>query len=128
MGEKFEVRNMLFLDEDRQKIIELGKDMFNIKALFPVDRKAIARRVAMDQNGLPANSYSSQDRYIMERAATIDQAVVESPEWWKNADLCPDESVLDSLYEGIVTWSNEFAEKLKKNKLNKRSEEKQVPA
>jgi len=126
MSEKYEVRNMLFLDDDRKKNISIGKDKFIIRALFPKDRKEIARRMSVEQNGLPANSFSIDDRYMFERSAIIDQGMVESPDWWSNADECPDEDVLEFLYVEIMKWTAEFQEKLKKNRLNKRKPEEQV--
>ena len=122
MSEKYAVRNMLFLEKDRNKDIKLGNDDFTIKAIFPADRKEIARRVSIEMNGLPANSFSINDRFIFERSAIIDTGIVESPEWWKNADNCPDEEVLQQLYDKLEEWTVEFQEKLKKNRLNKRSE------
>ena len=120
MAEEYAVRNMLFLDEERQKIEKIGQDSFKIKALFPPDKKEIARKIAMEFNGLQSAAYSIDDRYIIERGAVIDQAVVEGPEWWKNSDNCPDEEFLDKLYARVLEWSQEFQEKLKKNRLTKR--------
>lgn len=125
-GEKYEVRNMLFLEEDRRKELTIGKDKFIIQALFPKDKKEIARRVSIEQNGLPANSFSADSLYYFERGAAIDQAIVESPEWWKNSESCPDEEFLDKLYREIADWTTGFQEKLKKNKLSKRSSKGQV--
>jgi len=122
MEKKFEIRNMLFLDKERQTNIDIDGNKFVIKAIFPVDRKEIARRVALDQGGINASAFSMSDRMIMERSATIDNCLIEYPEWWKSTDECPDEQLLDDIYKSIIEWTDEFSEKLKKNKLTKRSE------
>jgi hypothetical protein len=128
MKEKYSVRNMLFLDEDRTKEIKIGDDVFKVRALFPKERKEIARRVSIEQNGLPSNSFTMNERFLFERSASIDTAIMESPSWWKNADEAPDEELLNDLYEEINNWTDEFQEKLKKNRLNKRGAEEPVPS
>lgn len=125
-GDKFQVRNMLFLESDRQKRINDGEGSFIIKALFPHDKNEISRRIAYLQNGLPANSFSREGLYGFEREATIDQGIVESPEWWSKASECPDEDLLDRLFKEIYKWTDDFADRLKKNRLGKRSEGPQI--
>lgn len=125
---KFEVRNMLFLDEDRRKSVKIGDDVFVVKAIFPREEKDIERRAAYEQQGMPISSFSVDGRYRFLRDATVDVAMVESPAWWKNADACPDSDVLDRLYEEIMLWTREFQEKLKKNQLNQRSPQAKVPS
>ncbi len=126
--EKFEIRNMLFLEEDRQKVIEVeGGDVFIIKAIFPRERLEIARAMSVKRNGLPANSFSFDDNYFVERSVLIDSAIVEAPQWWSGSDNCPDDTLLDKLYGEVNDWTREFQEKLKKNKLNRRGAEAGIP-
>lgn len=120
-NKEFKIRNMLFLEDDRQKELKKENDIFIIKALFPKEKGNIARAISFMQNGLPANSFTDIDRFIFERQATIDEAIVKSPEWWGGADNCPDEDLLNTLFDDIITWTNNFQENLKKNKLGKRS-------
>ena len=118
-------RNMLFLDEDREKTVKIGNGTsasnFKIRALFPNDRIKIEKFLAIESNGLPINSYSQEGRYLMQRAVTVNHAVREGPDWWTNADECSEEDLLDRLYEAIMSWSSEFQGKLKKNRSTKRS-------
>ena len=118
MAEEYKVRNMLFLEEDRRKVVkhESG-DSFSIKAIFPADRKFISRQMAILQNGMPATTYDSNSLYFFEREAVINVCLVAdvSPPWWQGADKCPDEELLNWLYIEIVNWTNEFQARIKKN-------------
>lgn len=130
MSDQIKIQNMLILDEDRQKEITVeypgGKEKFTIKALFPKDNKEIARRLAMDYNGLPVSSYSVDDRYLFERDATIDQGVVEGPEWWSAAEDCAKDEVNETLFKAIKEHTEDFNKKLKKNKFVRRGPEPEV--
>lgn len=119
---EIKIRNMLILDEDRKKEISIDGEIFTINALFNHDHKEIARRIAVDQNGLPVNSFSMNDRERFDRDATVDTAVIDKPKWFTNATRCIDESVLDRLFTAINDWTAEFQEKLKKNQFTKRGE------
>lgn len=127
-GQEYHVRDMLILDEDRKKKVKFGKDTFVLKAPFPDDHKDISRRLAIEYNGLPVNSYSLDDRYLLERDVSLDVLIDDSPDWWSTANMCPDDTFKDELYKALTTWASEFQEKLKKNKFAKRGKEKSVSA
>lgn len=123
MAEKYEIRNMLFLEKDRQKDIKVGNENWKIRALFEKDRLEISRRTAMARNGLAENSYGMSDRYRFTRIATIDVSLVEYPSWWENAEDCPDSDLLENLFSEIEKFSDDFQKKLKKNQFAKRGTE-----
>lgn len=123
-GQEYKIRDMLILEDDRKKKIKKDNDEFIIKAPFPRDQKEIARRLALEYNGLPVNSFSLDDRYIFTRDISIDILVEEYPKWWKDADNCLDNDLKEWLYQEITNWAGEFQEKLKKNKFNKRGDAK----
>jgi hypothetical protein len=119
-GEETKIRDMIILDEDRKKKVTIRKESFVIKALFPKDYKDIANRLAMDYQGMSVNAYSVSARNQFERDAYVDQGILESPSWWANAEECPEVETVESLYNEILKWTNDFQEKLKKNKFAKR--------
>ena len=123
-NQEYHVRDLLILEDDRRKQVKIGKDTFVILAAFPKDQKNISRRLALEYDGLPVNSFSLDDRYFFTRDVTLDVLIHKSPEWWSTASDCLDEEVKEMLYTEIVTWSNEFQEKLKKNQFTKRGKEK----
>lgn len=123
---EYRVRDLLILEEDRKKSIKIGEDKFIIKAPFPREQQEIARRLAMDYNGLPVTSFSLDDRYLFTQLATLDVLIVEAPSWWTTAENCPDAALRDALYDEIQKWSDEFQTQLKKNKLGKRGAKAQV--
>lgn len=120
MSEEFKIRNMIVLEEDLKKSIKISNDTFVIKAILPKTRKNIARSMAVQFNGYPANSYSVDDRDRIERDSTIDQSVDEGPDWWIDTNECLQDSLLDELYAAIIKWDREVQEKLKKNRFKKR--------
>lgn len=120
MSEEFKIRNMLIIDDDLKKSVKIGTDTFIIKAILPKTRKNIARAMAIQFNGYPANAYSVDDRDRIERDATIDHSIDEGPDWWVDTGECPQDSLLDELYNSIIKWDRDFQEKLKKNKFKKR--------
>jgi len=118
---EYKFKDLRFIEKDREKTIKYENYTFTIKALFPKDYREISRRVALEQNGLPINSFSIEDRYKFQRDITIDYALVNYPDWWDGSSNCPSEDLLNFLYNEIQEWTNEFQESLKKNRLNKRS-------
>lgn len=120
MSDEIKIRNMLILDADREKSIKIKNDAFKIKAIFPKERNEIARRMAIEQNGMASNTFQMDDLYAFRRGSTVDTCVIDSPDWWENANDCIDEEVLDELYKAINKFSDEFQEKLKKNKFVQR--------
>lgn len=122
--EKIEIRNMLFLEKDREKEVKINNENFKIKALFEKDYLEISRRVAISRNGLPENNFSQADRYRFSRIATIDVALIDHPDWWTSAENCPESETLEKLMIEIENHSLEFQQKLKKNKFAKRGEAK----
>jgi len=124
MSEKFQIRDMTVLDTDRQKVITINdKEKFKIKAPSPRERKEISRRIVIEQNGLPTDSFTRDDKFIFTRDAWINTLIVEHPEWWSNTEACLDEELKDTLYEKMLEWDREFQEKLKKNQFAKRGTE-----
>lgn len=123
-NQEYRVRDLLILEDDRKKQVKIGKDIFVILAVFPKEQKDISRRLALEYDGLPVNSFSIDDRYSFTRDVTLDVLIHDSPDWWTKSEDCPDIELKDYLYEQIISWSNEFQEKLKKNKFSKRGKEK----
>ena len=119
---EYKVRNMLFLEKDRQKDEKIGSDTFKIKALFEKDRMEISRRTAMAMNGMADDSFGINDRYRFMRISTIDIALEDHPDWWENAEDCADTELLETLFQKIDKHSEDFQKKLKKNQLAKRSQ------
>lgn len=121
-NEQYQVRNMLVLEDDMKKKVVINKEPFTLKYLDGAKKKEMDREMAqIGYSGLPVNSFSMDGRYLIERDTTINYAVVDSPSWWKDADACIDEVFKDELFKEYKKWEKEFEEKLKKNKLTKRS-------
>lgn len=125
---EYRINDMRFIEEERQKTIKVEGETFIIKALFPKDYRDIARKVAIEQNGLAANTFSMDDRYRFQRDVTVDHAIVKSPDWWTNSNACPYETILDSLYGEIQDWTAEFQEMLKKNRFKRGGGESKIPS
>lgn len=125
-GKGVKIRNMLLLEDDLKKEVTINGDTFTVKAITGSDQKQISRNVAIETGGVPANSLSMDARMMFERDAALDHALVDYPDWWENADKCPDEDLKNRLYEEINSWSLEFQERLKKNRFARRGPETQV--
>lgn len=116
-------KNMLVLEKDRLKNIEIDDEKFTIRYPFPLDRKNMARQEAIEYNGHPIASFSSVDRYMFEREAYIDNILEEKPGWWGDSagTGLKTEDILNTLYKEGKDWEKEFDEKLKKNKFPHRN-------
>jgi hypothetical protein len=123
---EYRLKDLRFIEKDREKTIKVDGEVFVIKALFPKDYRDISRKIAIEQNGLAVNTFSIDDRYRFQRDITIDHAIVQSPEWWVGASGCPSDEILDSLYREIQEWTDEFQELLKKNRHTARGNEPKV--
>lgn len=113
---EYRLKDIRYIEQDRQKTIMLEGETFIIKALFPKDQREIARRVAIEQNGLPVSAFSVDDRYRFIRDITVDYAIVKAPDWWRSVQDCIDDALIDTLYKEIQDWTTEFQELLKKNR------------
>jgi len=102
MSEKYAVRDMLVLENDLIKTIEVNKESFKIKAPTPKENKQIARYVAILQNGMAFNSFSSEAIDMFTRDAWLGVLIVEHPQWWKTPDECLDEGLKDLLYNEML--------------------------
>lgn len=123
MSEEFKIRDMVVIDEDRQKTVTINNEKFVINAPTPKERKQIARHIVIQQNGMPVNSFNSFDLDMFTRDAWLTVLLVSYPKWWTNPDDCIDEGLKDQLYKELLEWDSEFQEKLKKNQFAKRGAE-----
>lgn len=121
-----DAKEFLFSKEKREKQVTVEKESFTLTAITSREQKQIARKCSLEQNGLPANSFSGQDQYIFARDAALDVCIVAAPDWWENlegAEDCPNEDLKDALYDELQKWTSKYQKELKKNKPEKRSKE-----
>lgn len=122
------IRNLVFLNEDREKQIDIAGEKWKILALFEKENLEVARAAAFSRNGLAENAFSADDRYRFHRAALVNAGVVTGPDWWENSESCPETETLEKLYTEITGWTKEFQDRLKKNRLTGRGKSPTVPS
>jgi hypothetical protein len=111
--------SMLFTKEDRLKKIVIDGDEFTIMALLPFDQLNIDRMSAQMKRGIPTESYSYNGGFRIDQYAKLAAAVESGPPEWKGPETWPIQDTLDRLHAEIESWSDEFQERLKKNRRRK---------
>lgn len=111
--------NLLNLEDEKFKTIEVFGYKFKIKAMSPKDKRRISLlRVGM-QNGNPVESFTQDDFIFLENIAINDTCIEEYPKGLKEYESCEnwDDIVLINEVAGeIRKHSIDFESKLKKNR------------
>lgn len=72
--------NLLNMEEEKFKEIEVKGYKFKIRAMSPKDRRIITQRRVFLQNGQPVSSFTDDDFYYLESLAMNDICIEKMPD------------------------------------------------
>ncbi|MAH44793.1 hypothetical protein CMI37_03140 [Candidatus Pacearchaeota archaeon] len=87
------------------KTVKTRRGSFEIEFPSPAALRQIEVRVAQMMAGSPAASFPEDTVRSFRVYATLDEVIVDSPEWWSNLESsedCPDNALVGDLYRRYV--------------------------
>jgi hypothetical protein len=111
--------NILNLEDEKFKIIEVQGLKFKIRFMSPLDRVTIAQHRMKLQGGNPIESLTEADFLYFENIAIVNTCVEEMPEGFKAYESClkwDDIDLINGVALEIRKHTTEIETKLKKNK------------
>lgn len=101
MSEKKDALEKILSGERISCKIKTKRGIFVINYPLPRDLRKIEVSVARMLDGMSESSFSKQQIASFRAYATLDEVILESPEWWDNlesAEDCPDDDLITRLY------------------------------
>lgn len=111
--------NLLNLEEEKFKDIEVKGLKFRIRAMFPKDKRMVTQRRMMFQNGQPVTSLTDDDFYFFENMAINDTCIEKMPKDFKENLSCEnweDIELINLVANEIRKHTQDLEESLKKNR------------
>lgn len=111
--------NLLNLEEEKFKTVEVKGLQFKIRAMLPKDKRMVTQRRLMLQNGHPVTSLTEDDFYFLESLAINDICIEKMPKELKENVSCEnwDDGELINLVANEIRKHTSFIEEeLKKNR------------
>lgn len=111
--------NLLDLNDQKFKNIEVKGYKFKIRFISPLDRVRIAQERMRLQGGNPVEALTQSDFTFMENIAIVNTCIEEFPEGFKEHESCinwDDIDLINGVAEEIINHTKEIESKLKKNK------------
>ena len=111
--------NLLNLDEEKVKSVEVQGLSFRIRFMSPLDRVKITQHRMRLQAGNPIEAMTQEDFSFLENIAIVDTCVEDFPKEFKSYESCikwDDGSLIHEVANEIRKHSAEIEQKLKKNK------------
>ncbi len=119
--------NLLNLEDEKIKNIEISGLKFKIRYMSPLDRVQIAQQRIRLQGGHAVESLTQSDFIYFENIAICNTCVEELPKIFKENESClkwDDIELINMVADEIRKHTNDIEAKLKKNRLIAGSEKK----
>ena len=111
--------NLITLDEEKFKIVEVEGYTFKIRYISPLDRINITQKRVRLQGGGSVEALTQEEFEFIENASIVDTCVEKMPKGFKENESClnwDSHSMINELAQAIRTHSSDVEAKLKKNK------------
>ncbi len=110
MPEEIKIGKKVLSEDDLKFPVQYNGEIFTLRYPTPFEKAAIEAEVARRLGGFPRSSYPPEHLAMVEATAYVDQLVVseESPDWFKSAWTCYDESCIVALYQGYLRFRGDF--------------------
>lgn len=113
MGE-LKIGSFAITDNHRQETKAFRGSNFTVQVPLPGERATILAMISRFM-GSDINTYTQTDYEYIRMLITLNNVVVESPDWWTNALDCIDEELLYDLWDFYLEKEKSFKQFLKKN-------------
>jgi len=111
-------KQVLHTDDIRKKITVKG-EAFAVKFPNPIEQEKIEREIALRLGGSPLDSFPQIVYNSIRKCVTLDNILVDTPDWWTTAGECYDESITDELWEKYLEERDNFRRCLREGKFKK---------
>jgi len=111
--------NLLDLDNEKFKNVEIKGLKFRIRAMFPLDKIKVAQRRMKLQDGQAIEAMTNADFMFFENVAMVDVCTEEMPKDFKTHESCInwiDGELINLVADEIRKHTTDLEEALKKNK------------
>lgn len=111
--------NLLNLEDEKFKTVEVSGFKFKIRYMSPMDRVLIAQHRMRLQGGNPVESLTNDDFIFFENIAIVDKCVEDLPKEFKENESCinwNDVDLINGVAHEIRQHTIDLEAKLKKNK------------
>jgi hypothetical protein len=111
--------NLLNLEDEKFKDIEVRGYKFKIRYISPLDRLQITQQRVALQLGNPVESFTQDDFMLLESVAIVNICTEELPKGYNQNESCIKWDDLDLIFgvaSEIRKHTNDIESKLKKNK------------
>jgi hypothetical protein len=110
MSEEIKIGKKVLSEDDLKFTVQYNGEIFTLRYPMPAERTAIEAEIVRRLGGFGRASFPPEHLAVVEATAYVDQLVIpeESPDWFKSAWTCYDESCTLALYRGYLQFRSKF--------------------
>jgi len=110
MSEEIKIGKKVLSEDDLKFTVQYNGEIFTLRYPTPFEKAAIEAEIVRKLGGFSRTSFPPEHLAIVEATAYVDQLIVpdESPDWFKSAWTCYDESCIVNLYQGYLRFRGNF--------------------
>jgi len=115
MSEEIKIGKKVLSEDDLKFTVQYDGEVFTLRYPTPFEKAAIEAEIVRKLGGFRRASFPEQHLAVVEATAYVDQLIVpeESPDWFKSAWTCYDESCIVNLYQGYLRFRSKFQQRIR---------------
>lgn len=115
MSEEIKIGKKVLSEDDLKFTVQYNGEVFTLRYPTPFEKAAIESEIVRKLGGFSRASFPQDHLAIVEATAYVDQLIVsnESPDWFKSAWTCYDESCIVTLYQGYLRFRGDFQTRIR---------------
>ncbi len=121
--EEIKYGKLIITEKDREFSKTIDGNNFTVSIPLPIQKATIIAQTSRALGGMNVNSFLPEDYEYIRKIITLNSVIVDHPKWWDGADSCPDDSLIDILWNFFLASDVKFQKFLKKNTGEKKSKQ-----
>ncbi len=115
MSEEIKIGKQILSEDDLKFTVQYNGEIFTLRYPTPFEKAAIEAEIVRKLGGFSRDAYPSDHLTMVEMTAYVNQLIVpeESPDWFKSAWTCYDESCIGALYRGYLLFRGDFQTRIR---------------
>lgn len=115
MSEEIRIGKKVLSEDDLKFTVQYEGEIFTMRYPTPFEKAAIEAEIVRKLGGFSRDSFPPNHLEIIAATAYVDQLIIpdESPEWFKSAWTCYDESCIGALYTGYLRFRGGFQKRIR---------------
>lgn len=115
MPDEIKIGKKVLSEDDLKFTVQYKGEIFTLRYPTPFEKAAIEAEIARRLGGYSRESFPPDHLAMVEMTAYVNQLVVpeESPDWFKSAWTCYDESCIANLYQGYLRFRGNFQTRIR---------------